>query len=345
MASKMKSTPFKEPFILRLPEPYFTTYEVFESGRENSGIARLQLRRSRPTPSSLPDGSEPPTRLHSHDLTFTEPLTLKDQSPKRDNTAWARARRSPVVQFDWSRDSAPTLAQLWLTLYALFERWPQYEQLRLVMKGWNAASAKGQLIAVMLAIKHPLQMTPAADRKAESATSDNVKDQIVAQRSAFWQGAGSPFGSRPAWLPETPSGTVFPLSSYPTLPQLPSQTTTFPSGRVHARHLLRPQKPRPGSTIYSRYIPHLKEHFSMVVLDRENGVHVDLYHRWQNDPRVSRNWHESGTLDQHVQKLKEMDEDPHTLSVLARFDGTFFAYFDIYWAQVSWLNCLLTLQC
>ena len=73
----------------------------------------------------------------------------------------------------------------------------------------------------------------------------------------------------------------------------------------------------------------------MVVLDVNDSVHVDLYHRWQNDPRVARGWDESGSLDQHIEKLKQMDEDPHTLSVLAKFDGTFFAYFDIYWAQVS----------
>lgn len=329
----MKPTPFKEAFIVRLPEPYFTTYEVVEAGKDSSGTTRLQIRRSKPAPNSLPDGSEPPTRLHSHDLTFTEPQTLKDPPRTKDNTAWARARRSPFARIEWTKDSAPTLAQLWLSLYALFERWPQYEQIRLALKGWNAASAKGQLCAVMLAIEHPEQATSSS---SQAMSKESTKDEVVALRSAFWQGAGSPFGPRPVWLPETPSDTVFPLSSYPALPLLSTQTTTFPSGRVHMRHLLRPQKPRPGSTIYSRYIPHLKEHFSMVVLDVNNSMHVDLYHRWQNDPRVARGWNESGTLDQHIQKLKDMDKDPHQLSVLAKFDGTFFAYFDIYWAQVSW---------
>lgn len=331
----MKATPFRETFALRLPEPYLTTFEVFESGKSNSGLARLQIRRSRPAPNSLPEGNEPPTRLHSHDLTLTEPQIVKEPPPKKDNTAWGRARRSPLVQLEWARDSAPTLAQLWLTLYALYERWPQYEQLRLSLKGWNAASAKGQLCAVMLAIEHPAQDSTVTTDKPQVPPGENIREQIVALRSAFWQGAGSPFGPRPVWLPETPSDTVFPLSSYPPLPLLPTQTTTFPSGRVHMRHMLRPQKPRPGSTIYSRYIPHLKEHFSMVVLDVNDSVHVDLYHRWQNDPRVARGWDESGSLDQHIEKLKQMDEDPHTLSVLAKFDGTFFAYFDIYWAQVS----------
>jgi hypothetical protein len=186
----------------------------------------------------------------------------------------------------------------------------------------------------MLAIEHPQPDSSIAD-KAQEASNNGIKDELVALRSAFWQGAGSPFGPRPVWLPEVPSDTVFPLSSYPALPLLPTQTTTFPSGRVHMRHLLRPQKPRPGSTIYSRYIPHLREHFSMVVLDVDNSMHVDLYHRWQNDPRVARGWNESGSLDQHLQRLKEVNEDPHTLSVLAKFDNTYFAYFDIYWAQVS----------
>lgn len=334
----MKPTFFKEAFLLRLPEPYFTTYEVFAAGKGNSDIARLQIRRSKPAPNSFPEGSEPPTRLHSHDLTFTEPQTLKEPPSQKDNTAWGRARRSPVVQLEWTRDSAPTLAQLWLTLYALYERWPQYEQIRLALRGWNAASAKGQLCAVMLAIEHPKQDASAPSDKSQTSLGGSIKDELVVLRSAFWQGAGSPFGPRPIWLPEVPSDTVFPLSSYPALPLLPTQTTTLPSGRVHMRHPLRPHKPRPGSTIYSRYIPHLKEHFSMVVLDVNNSLHVDLYHRWQNDLRVSRGWDESGTLDQHIQNLKNMDEDPHKLSVLAKFDGTFFAYFDIYWAQVSVLD-------
>jgi hypothetical protein len=321
----MKVTPFKDKFALRLPEPYCTTYDVYETARDDSGVAVLQIRRGKSPPNSLPESSEPPTRLQSHDLTFTEPQ-LPHQSPvDSDNTAWARARRSPVVHLRWSRDSAPTLAQLWLVLYTLFERWPQYEQIRLSLKGWNAPSANGQLCAVMLAIEHPLE-----NAEASSAIGPSPISELVALRSAFWQGAGSPFGTRPVWLPEVPSATVYPLSSYPPLPLLSTQTTTFPSGRVHMRHPVRPQKPPPGSVIYSRYIPHLKEHFSMVALDVNNSTHVDLYHRWQNDPRVARGWNESGSLEQHIKSLMEMHHDPHQLAVLAKFDGTFFAYFDLY---------------
>jgi hypothetical protein len=73
----------------------------------------------------------------------------------------------------------------------------------------------------------------------------------------------------------------------------------------------------------------------MVALDVNNSTHVELYHRWQNDPRVARGWNESGSLEQHIRNLKEMHNDPHKLSVLAKFDGQSFAYFDSYWAQVS----------
>lgn len=71
----------------------------------------------------------------------------------------------------------------------------------------------------------------------------------------------------------------------------------------------------------------------MVALDYTNAEHLNLFHTWQNDPRVSQGWNETGTLAEHREYLRKMHEDPHQFAVLAAFDGVFFAYFEIYWAR------------
>uniref|UniRef100_L7J8N8 Aerobactin siderophore biosynthesis protein iucB n=1 Tax=Pyricularia oryzae (strain P131) TaxID=1143193 RepID=L7J8N8_PYRO1 len=82
-----------------------------------------------------------------------------------------------------------------------------------------------------------------------------------------------------------------------------------------------------------RYVPHLAETFSMAALDWTDDAHLGLFHAWQNDPRVSQGWNETGTLDQHREYLRRLHEDPHQFAVLAAFEGVFFAYFEIYWAK------------
>lgn len=112
-------------------------------------------------------------------------------------------------------------------------------------------------------------------------------------------------------------------------------TTEFPRRQVHALHPVRPPKPAPGSRIYSRYIPALGEFFSVYALDYTNEQHLQLFHTWQNDPRVAEQWKETGTLDEHREYLRQIHEDPHQMAVLAKFNDIFFSYHEIYWAKVS----------
>lgn len=73
----------------------------------------------------------------------------------------------------------------------------------------------------------------------------------------------------------------------------------------------------------------------MVALDCDNPQHAELFHTWQNDPRVSQGWNQTGTRAQHDAYLRQLQhEDAHQLAVLARFDETYFAYFEVYWAKV-----------
>lgn len=317
--------------MLQLPYPYLTTYSMSPSHQflNNRNLFQLLTLQS--------NGGDKPLveSLQNRDLFFSELLDLESSQrpPDSNNSQWARARRSPSSVFTWANDTAPTLAQLWLVIYMLLTARPEVESFRIQLHGTQSENVSAALRVVLLAVPHP--------PKAIDGSSDIecVPTELVVLRSTFWQGAGSPFGPRPVWVPETgPSASFKALSAYPLVPLDHTTTTASQSARVQARHPRRAAKPRPGSVIYSRYISHLKETFSMVALDCNDEEHLNLFHQWQNDPRVSQGWNETGTLDQHREYLRRTHEDPHLLAVLAQFDGTHFAYFEIYWAKEDHLG-------
>ncbi|KAK4445070.1 acyl-CoA N-acyltransferase [Podospora aff. communis PSN243] len=300
----------EEP-ILKLPHPYQTPYRVAKCN-DGNGLYQLQQSDAGTKPLLEP--------LHNPALSFTEPQNLKsgDRPNASDNTLWGRARRSPAVKASWKDTQPATIAQLWLLTYALFTLRPSEEAFRLELTGPNAFQLSDHLIAVGLAINHTSPPT----------SPPSSSPEILILRSAFWQGAASPFGPRPAWVPPSPSLN---LAAYP--PQ-PLDYTLTSSPTTLSWHPRRPSKPPPSTTLYSRYIPHLGETFSMVSLDPSDPTHVSLFHTWVNDPRVSQGWgNQSGTLDQHKAYLATCHADPHRQSILARFDDTFFAYFEVYWAK------------
>ncbi|KAK4100406.1 hypothetical protein N658DRAFT_567518 [Parathielavia hyrcaniae] len=311
--------------ILKLPHPYQTAYLV----KQAEGSTSYQLVPQDPTPGTKPLASP----LHNAAVSFSEPQDLKssDRPTGSNNTPWARARRNPAVTVTWTSAEPPTVGQLWLIAYAIFTVRPSEGAFRLDARGPGADRLARQLQSVGLAITHPMPAT-----KPELIAQPTATNELLVSRSAFWQGAGSPFGSRPAWAPESQDPD---LSNYPLPPPEyimtttsdPSTTTTTSTSlRWHPR---RRSKPQPGSVVYSRWIPHLRETFSMVALDWARAEHVDLFHAWHNDPRVSQGWDLRGTREQHVAYLRGAHEDPLRLAVLARFDETFFAYFEVYWAK------------
>lgn len=162
------------------------------------------------------------------------------------------------------------------------------------------------------------------ERTNVSALAPRKEVEVLILRSAFWQGCASPLGSQPIWLPAWNSANVVPHLEY---------TMTSTSETTLLRHPRRCAKPVPGSLMYSRYIPSLDEHFSLMALDYLNPVHLDLFHKWQNDPRVAKGWLETGTLEEHRAYLHAMHDDPHTVAVLGFFDDVPFAYFEVYWAK------------
>ncbi|KAL2129098.1 hypothetical protein VTI74DRAFT_8215 [Chaetomium olivicolor] len=298
--------------ILKLPHPYQTPYHIKKAADNTYQLFPREADRGN-TPLHFP--------LHNDAVFFSEPQDLKSSERPSDsnNTPWARARRNPSVTVTWSSPNPPTVGQFWLLAYAVFTVRPGEEAFRLDARGPGAAQLSQQLETVGLGIPHPVA----------SSVPDANRNELLILRGAFWQGAASPFGPRPAWTPE--SHPLLSLASYPLPP--PSYVMTNEPNSALCWHPRRRAKPTPGSVIYSRWIPHLGETFSMVALDYTNAEHLELFHTWQNDPRVSQGWNETGTLEQHREYLRRAHEDPHQIAVLARFEGTYFAYFEVYWAK------------
>jgi N5-hydroxy-L-ornithine N5-transacylase len=313
------SFPKENEVVIQLPHPYLTPYAVVNTSKTSQSGAQLY----QVQPQKTEKGQALSEPLHNTSLYFSAPADVKssERPPESNNTLWGRARRSPSSTFAWDGSAAPTLGQAWLLVYILFTVRPQMEYCRVALEGSGSDALAKQLRDVLLAIDHP---------KAANASSTA---ELMLLRSTFWQGAGSPFGPRSAWIPEDEAAAGKPLSSYPLTPY-ENMMTNEPS-TILTWHPRRPAKPRPGSVIYSRWIPHLGENFSMVALDWQDDEHLRLFHEWQNDPRVSQGWNETGTLEQHREYLRRQHQDPHQITVLARFEDTFFAYFEVYWGKVS----------
>lgn len=309
--------------LIRLPEPYKTKYELWQN-QSNSNRRIFQLRFSDEQDGSLTSPSEP---LHNDTLLFSE-LISSPQSrlpATSDNTPWGRACRHLVSFVTWDGENSPTVGQIWMIVYAIFSIWPAEEYFRLSFSGPRNNQLSEEIFATGLGRPFP-----------NRSETKGVEDVIIA-RAAFWQGAGSPAGTRPIWIaqPQGEPNCRKPATEYPAFPLQYTITTELSNRPVHAQHPVRPAKPARGATIYSRYIPHLDEFFSMVHLDYQNETHLNLFHEWQNDPRVAVNWNETGTLEEHREYLRKIDVDPHQMAVLAKFDDNYFAYFEIYWAKVE----------
>ncbi|KAF2102360.1 hypothetical protein NA57DRAFT_33345 [Rhizodiscina lignyota] len=302
---------------LALPHPYLTEYfivpeETLPRDRKLLQVLPAQSKQNLENASSL--------TLHDGSISFTAP---KDESPDHappisDNTLWARNQRASLSTFEWTSDLPPSLGQAWLVVYAIFTMRPDLEVFRCQLSGSRSEELEEGLKASLLALEHPFC------QKQESPPS--VEPIVVISRSAFWQGAASPFGRRSPWTPSSPTTSISPPSDRIV-------RSKFPLAIAHRLHPRRPPKPAPGAVVYSRYIPSLDEHFSLIAVDYQNEEHLRLFHKWQNDPRVSRGWNQAGTLEEHREHLREQHEDPHTLSVLGRFNDTCFSYFEIYYCK------------
>ncbi len=129
----------------------------------------------------------------------------------------------------------------------------------------------------------------------------------VVERSGFYQSAG-------LWI------------THPSALPLSTSLVPGPNGRDH------PQRPpAPEGEVYSRFDPvaQVTVSFRAVEIERD----LDMFHRWQNDPRVAFFWEENKPRDELRQFLQERHDDPHVFSVIGCFDGEPAGYFETYWAR------------
>ena len=323
--------------LVCLPEPYKTRYELKATSPRSFRLVHAEQQN---------EGLAPPAPLHHESLTFSEPTSI-DQSKRlsnADNTPFAIAQRAPTVVLSWQSTQPPTVGQVWIVIYAIVTLQSKPEIFTVQLSGSGKEALSEELQAVGLARPHPGPST-FSRRPGHPAleTFQQADYPLVVSQAAFWQGAGSPLGPRPAWVAGAGGYSRINRDYYALRPLEYTLTTKLAEPQVHTHHPVRPLKTRPGSLIYSRYIPHLDEFFSMVVLDYRNAEHLQLFHTWQNDPRVAAGWNETGTLDEHREYLRRIDVDPHQIAVLAKFNDSFFAYFEIYWAKVC--VCVCTCMC
>ncbi|KAG9517036.1 acetyltransferase SidF, partial [Aureobasidium melanogenum] len=317
------ASPHQYPLV-KLPHPFLTSYRVnvvssnFPAGR----VLHLEEQPSK--------GKAPAQALHSNSLTWLDLHTSPKDShpPLNDNSDWARAARGPQTTFKWPDSTAPTLGQVWNVVHAIYLAYPNTEHFRLTLQGADKQTLHDELLATGLAIEHPGPW----HLPNESVSCSN---ELLVLRSSFWQGAASPTGPRPIWVvgDAIDSHLRTPLSNYPLMPENHHFTIKFPNERIYARHPVRRPKPAPQSICYSRYIPEVDQHFSLEVVDWTDTEHLNLFHTWQNDPRVAKGWNETGDLEHHRNYLRNLHYDPHVVCLFGRFDDTRFSYYELYWAK------------
>lgn len=105
----------------------------------------------------------------------------------------------------------------------------------------------------------------------------------------------------------------------------PSDESWTETGSV--RHPVRPV-PAFGK-LYQRWIPQLGKTLSFELLDLEK--HLEVFHEWQNQKRVSVFWELDKPIDELRSYLEKVHSDPHHLPVIGCIDDVPVGYFEVYW--------------
>ncbi len=227
---------------------------------------------------------------------------------------------------------------VWNVIHAIYLAHPTCEYFRLTLAGAEKEILRDVLLATGLAIEHPQPRWDARSAPARhTAAHRERRGRAAGPAELLLAGRRVARGPRPIWAvgDGTDSHLRLALDAYPVMPEHFQITNKFPEGEpVFTRHPTRRPKPRPGSIVYSRYIPELDQHFSLEAVDWQSQEHLELFNKWQNDPRVAAGWNETGTLDEHREYLRKLHVDPHVLCLFGRFDNARFSYYELYWAKV-----------
>lgn len=313
---------------LRLPHPWYTTYTI-KVGAYDDGLRQFQIQPTNPAEKAAHE------QLHKDDLFWTEPkadnninTTTEADAPSSD--LWTNQEPAPLSRIFWGKNSSrPSIGQVWLAAYGLVTLYPKTDAFAIQLQGPQSADVANELCRVGLLAKSP---------SSSSSPSSSAPDYFLF-RGSFWQGAGSPFGSRPVWLPPASSAQNGEWE-FPPLPLQHAFQTDVVIHRDHAAAAdtidaalstpIRAPAPAPGTVVYSRWIPHLRAQLALSVLDAEDPKQVALYAAW----------HRHGTADRHAEYLRGLQHGGAgagaagaAIPLLATLDGRPAAYFEPYWVR------------
>lgn len=338
---------------LRLPHPWYTTYTI-KVGAYDDGLRQFQIQPTNPAEKAAHE------QLHKDDLFWTEPKaenyntsTTEAAAPSSD--LWTNQEPAPLSRIFWGKSSSrPSIGQVWLAAYGLVTLLPKTDAFAIQLQGPQSADVANELCRVGLLAKSPT---------TTSSSGSRTPDDYFLFRGSFWQGAGSPFGSRPVWLPPPPPAASSAAGQsrdqswweFPPLPlqhafqtdiSVPRGGQTTTSTAVDSLNALstpiRPPAPAPGTVVYSRWIPHLGNggrggaQLALRVLDAADPKQVALYSRW----------HRHGTPDTHAEYLRGLQQQQQqqhhssgstgagaSIPLLATLDGRPAACFEPYWVR------------
>lgn len=342
-----------EDIVLRLPHPYHTPYVLrtqWDKVTNRPIFSAVEL-----PPQSCSRTREEtliPRPLHNTHLFFSE-ITNLDH----------RASGAPRCTLFWDGEPGggaggaggaggggsdvahprpvPTEEQIWLLVYIIFTIQPAMQVLRVRLQGEHSTLVADSLKRCGLAIDVVATATcnggdgsgsgASSNRSSSSSSSSmfirHASDEALLLRSTLWQGSASPFGRRqPIWLTYSSATPPIPLHYIITHPA---------DSAPPIRHPLRPPKPPPNTVVYSRWIPHLRQTLSLLVLDDVNDSDPGqtLFYPHSAESR-SYQQQQQRQRQRQRQRPQSLMPNPSRMSVVAKLDdGTPFASAEVYWAR------------
>ncbi|KAK9462579.1 acyl-CoA N-acyltransferase [Lipomyces oligophaga] len=206
---------------------------------------------------------------------------------------------------DLEKDDVPEIPisyKLWIALYILFEKFPTTDLF------------VGELrFAISFGDRRILSPFLAEE-------GDEHRLCIHASRHIFFQYNLPPaigLSYLQTWRLQTTSASAIPTD----------YTTDLNSTGIAVQHPVRPIKPPPGTFLYGRYIPKLKQHLTFRVLNSQTDLEV--FKTWMRLDRVNRFWNMANA--DHAGYLKKQRADKHTIPIIGSFDGQDFLYSELYY--------------
>lgn len=253
--------------------------------------------------------------------TRVSPAQVQDERAEVDLVHRFEAPAGTTNGSEDNAEQATTAAfeRLWISIYALWLLLHDLDVIPVVIP--SHTPGEEYLITTGLAAPSSFGATIGDDIQPDRV--------LLLAREPFWQGAGAP--DRLAWLRARPEASIPGFNG--RLGAFASQQSFTRKGNVCTTHPLRPQKPAPGTVLYSRYIVELGQHLQIVHIDATNPLHFERYCRWQNSDRVNHGWKERGPDSKHWAYLESQRLDLHSMSCIFMWDNEPAGYIEVGWAK------------